>query len=106
MSPRVAALLLAAGLQIIAVATLLRPAPPLNPALAARWVSRLDGDGDGVLSVSELQARSLPGTPGWDLDDDGSVSPGELERMLWMLSPNVLYESSDRRRRITWLPGD
>lgn len=100
------ALLGAAGLQALALVTILRPAPPVNPALAAHWVARLDADGDGTLSAAEVQARSLPGLPDWDLDADGAVSPGELERMLWMLSSNRLYETTPGRRQLTWRPVD
>ncbi|MFT5684991.1 MAG: hypothetical protein ACI8RZ_005937 [Myxococcota bacterium] len=105
MSPRVAiALLVVVGLQAAALVTLSRPAPPINPALAAHWVSRLDTDGDGVLSNDEVRSSALPGLPEWDLDADGTVSPGELERMLWMLNPNLLYETTPARRQLTWRP--
>jgi len=93
------ALGIAAGLQVLAVVFLIRPAPPIQPALAMHWMSRLDDDGDGVLSIDEATDRSLPGAPDWDLDDDGVITPGELERMLWMLDPNVLYESAPGRQK-------
>ena len=104
--PVLLTLLAAVGLQLCALVTLQRPVPPLHPALSAHWRSRLDTDGDGVLSVAEVQARSLPGLPDWDLDEDGEVSPGDLERMLWMLSSSPLYETTPARRQLTWRPVD
>lgn len=98
MRPAVAlGLLAAAGLQVAALVVLDRPAPPRHPELAARWAELLDGDGDGVVSAAEARARSLPGAPEWDLNDDGVLSPGELEAMLWALPPGALYETATGR---------
>ena len=88
------ALLIAGVLHGLAVVVLLRPAPPEHPALIEPWMHRLDGNSDGVLSLEEAQARGLPGAPRWDLDGSGAISPGELEAMLWVLDPAVLYNTA------------
>ena len=87
-------LLLAMALQGAALWVLHRSPPPAHPALAEAWMSRLDTNGDSVLSIDEQRLLSHPGSPSWDLNADGEVTAGELEVGLRMVNPNILYQTA------------
>ena len=72
----------------------LRAMPPLHPQPTAHLMASLDHDGDGVLTAPELEGRTPPGKP-WtlhDLDQDGQISPRELEILVEEVDPVWLIE--------------
>ena len=80
---------LALALLLSALARLARDPDPREPALVAPWVQRFDQDGDGQISPTEF-ARSARYPSDFDLfdaDQDGLLSPFELEVLLTRIDP-------------------
>ncbi len=87
------ACVLALALSGVAAWWLWLPASLDNPTAIAVLHERLDSDGDGQLSVGELEPTLPPQVSAeiHDLDRDGLVSPSELEAALLWVNPSWLH---------------
>ena len=63
------------------------------------WFAQADGDGDGVLTESEMRADAERFFAMLDADRDGAILPAEIVAYEWEVAPEVQVNSQRRRAR-------